>query len=160
MTAHAVAMTLLLVVVAVVFVMGSCQRKPVMSHSRFIQLPLDGWQRTMPLTFVPEYDDSTGSYDIVLAVRHAGSYRYRNLSLVVDVIAADSTLNRQNIDMTLADEYGNWKGGGFGTLYQMTAPVLAGITPDQARSVVVWQVMNRVDTLRSLESMGLITRPN
>lgn len=160
MTAHAVAMISLLVIVAVLFVMVSCQRKPVLSHAHFTRLPQDGWQCTMPLTFVPEYDDSASTYDLILAVRHAGSYGYRNLSLVVDVISADSTVNRQNIDMTLADEYGNWKGGGFGTLYQMTAPLLAGITPERARSVVVWQSMDRVDTLLNLESLGIITRPN
>ena len=159
MTAHAVAMTLIVVIAAVMFLMGSCQGKPVLTHARFFLLPPEGWQRTMPLTFTPQYDDSTASYAITLAVRHAASYRYRNLSLVVDVIASDSTIDRHNIDMSLADEYGNWSGGGFGTLYQAVVPVMDGVQPRQARSVVVWQAMDGIDTLRNVESLGLIVRP-
>ena len=92
-------------------------------------------------------------------MRHAASYRYRNLSLVVDVIASDSTIDRHNIDMSLADEYGNWSGGGFGTLYQAVVPVMDGVQPRQARSVVVWQAMDGIDTLLNVESLGLIVRP-
>ena len=101
-----------LVIAAAMLVMGSCQRKPVMAHARFVHLPTDGWQRTLPLTFRPEYDDSAATYDITLAVRYDNSYRYRNLTVAVDVITADSAVNRRTVDMALADEYGNWTGGG------------------------------------------------
>ena len=153
-------MTLVGGLAAAIFLMGSCQRKPVLPHASYLHLPLGGWQCGMPLSFAPQYDDSTASYDITLAVRHDAAYDYRNLSIVVDVIAADSTVDRHNVNMTLADEYGNWSGGGFGTLYQATTPVVTGVRPDQARSVVVWQAMTGIDTLRGIESVGLITRPN
>ena len=155
--AQAVAMTI--VIAAAMLVMGSCDRKPVMAHSAFVHLPNGGWQRTMPLSFRPEYDDSAARYDVTLAVRHDNSYRYSNLSLVVDVIAADSTVSRKRVNMALADGYGNWTGGGFGTLYQVTEPVALGISPVDARSVVVWQAMNGCDTLRGLADVGIITKP-
>ncbi len=158
-TKQAVAMTLVVVIAAAMFLTVSCQRKPLQTHAGFVHLPTEGWQRTMPLTFMPEYDDSAAYYDITLAVRHTASYRYRNLSLVVDVIAADSTVDRHNIEMSLADEYGNWSGGGFGTLYQAVKPILKGVQPHQARTVVVWQAMSGIDTLKNLENLGLIARP-
>ena len=71
--AQAVAMTI--VIAAAMLVMGSCDRKPVMAHSAFTHLPNGGWQRTMPLSFRPEYDDSAARYDVTLAVRHDNSYR-------------------------------------------------------------------------------------
>lgn len=148
-----------LVIAAAMLVMGSCQRKPVMAHARFAHLPTDGWQRTLPLTFRPEYDDSAATYDITLAVRYDNSYRYRNLTMAVDVITADSAVNRRTVDMALADEYGNWTGGGFGTLYQSTVPVVEAVTPDEARSIVVWQSMGECDTLRGLVNLGIITTP-
>ena len=149
-----------LVIAAVMLVMGSCQRKPVMPHSCFIHLPQDGWQRMLPLTFLPEYDDSASTYSITLAVRHDNSYRYRNLSMVVDIIAADSTVNRQTVDMHLADEYGNWTGGGFGALYQSTVTIDDAVTPDKARSIVLWQSMGGCDTLQGLVNVGIIIAPN
>ena len=157
MTASAVAMTVL--IAAAMLIMASCRHKPVMTHSRFVHLPMSGWQRSLPLTFMPEYDDSTRTYDISLAVRHDNSYHYRNLSLVVDVIAADSTVARRMIDMSLADEYGNWTGGGFGALYQNTVTVVSSATPMRARSVIVWQAMQGCDTLRGLVNLGIITTP-
>ena len=146
-------------IVAAMLMMPACQRKPVLSHSRFVHLPALGWQRTLPVTFTPQYDDSTRTYDITLAVRHGNNYDFSDLSLVVDVIAADSTVSRSRVDVTLADEYGNWTGGGFGALYQNSVPVIAGVTPSQARNVVVWQTMEGCDTLLGIVNLGIIVSP-
>lgn len=148
-----------LVIAAAMLVMGSCQRKPVMAHARFVHLPTDGWQRTLPLTFRPEYDDSAATYDITLAVRYDNSYRYRNLTMAVDVITADSAVNRRTVDMALADEYGNWTGGGFGTLYQKVVSVVKGISPTDASRVVVWQAMAGCDTLHGVADLGIFSVP-
>ena len=155
-----IAVALTWVIAAAMLIMPACQRKPVMSHASFINIPMRGWQQAMPLTFTPEYDDSTRSYRLTLAVRHDNSYPYRNLSLVVDAIAADSTVNRQTVDITLADEYGNWTGGGFGSLYQKAVTVARDVHPVDARSVVVWQAMEGCDTLSGLVNVGIITSPD
>jgi len=155
--ANAVAMTLF--IAAAMLIMASCQRKPVMAHANYIHLPIDGWQRSMPLTFTPEYDDSLATYDFTLAIRHDNSYPYRNLSLVVDAIAADSVVNRQVLNVPLADEYGNWTGGGFGALYQDKVIVFRNLSPTDARRIVVWQAMEGCDTLSGLVNLGIIVNP-
>lgn len=114
----------------------------------------------MPLSFSPVYGDSALTYDLTLAVRHSNSYRYRNLSLVVDVIAADTSVDRKILDISLADEYGNWSSGGFGVLYQATVPLVGDVTPAKANKVVVWQAMADCDTLHGLTDVGIIIRPN
>ena len=83
---------MIIYIAAVVFIATACQYKPVMSHADFKHMPSQGWQRTLPLCFMPEYDDSTGRYELLLAVRHDNTYPYRNLSLVVDIIAACQSL--------------------------------------------------------------------
>ena len=155
---NTVAMTLF--IAAVMFVMASCEHKPVMAHGRFVHLPASGWRQAAPLTFEPEYDDSTLVYDISLAVRHNNSYRYRNLSLAVDVISQDSTVNRQYLEIPLADAYGNWTGGGFGTLYQKDVAIVSRVMPRDARSVVVWQTMRDCETLHGLVDLGVTVFPN
>ena len=152
-----VAMTVF--VAAVMLMIASCQRKPVMAHSSYVHLPTQGWLKTTPLTFSPEYDDSLSTYSLVLAIRHNNSYRYRNLSLVVDLIAVDSVVSRKMVNMQLADEYDNWTGGGFGTLYQDTVLLAGVIDPGDAESVVVWQAMQQGDTLKGVTDIGLIVRP-
>lgn len=156
--AHAVAMTWF--IAAVMFIMSSCQRKPVMAHAGYLHLPLSGWLHTSPLTFVPEYDDSTATYELSLAVRHDNSYAYRNLCLTVDIINADSVLRRKTVDMTLADEYGNWKGGGFGSLYQNVVSLERNVGPADACSVVVWQTMAGCDTLYGVTDVGIFAHPS
>ena len=148
-----------ILIAAALIVFAACQRKPVMAHAQFMHLPIQGWQRTMPLTFLPEYDDSASTYRLTLAVRHDNAYVYRNLSLAVDIIGVDSTVNRKVIDLPLADEYGNWAGGGFGALYQDKTVVDADVTPDEARSVVVWHTMSGCDTLRGVVDVGIIVAP-
>ena len=152
---HAVAMTWL--IVAALLMMPACERRPAMAHAKFIHLPAVGWQRTLPLTFVPEYDDSAAVYGLELAVRHDISYPYRNLSVVVDIIAEDSTVNRRTLDLSLSDEYGNWTGGGFGSLYQNQVTLLTDVKPEQSSTVIVWQAM--CDTLSGLDDVGVIIRP-
>ena len=156
---YSIAVAMTLIIAAAVLMLPSCQRKPVMAHSAFVHLPVNGWLRTVPLRFQPEYDDSALTYSLTLAVRHDISFPYRNLSLVVDIFAADSVVTRKTVSLELADQYGNWTGGGFGSLYQDTINVAGGVSPDDASSIVVWQAMPDCDTLRGLVDVGFITRP-
>ena len=157
MNSKAVAMTLL--IAAALLMLTCCQQRPVMAHAHFIDIPSNGWLSSAPLALQPQYDDSATTYDLTLAVRHDISYSYRNLSLAVDLIAADSVVTRKNVNLILADPYGNWTGGGFGSLYQDTVTIASVIDPGDARTVVVWPAMDGCDTLRGLINIGLITRP-
>ena len=145
--------------IAAVMLMTACNHRPVMSHADFVHLPAAGWLKSAPVTLSPEYDDSAATYNLILAVRHSNAYKYRNLALAVDIIAVDSVVNRQVLDMQLADEYGNWTGSGFGSVYIDTVPLAGVIDPGDARSVIVWQAMNGCDTLHGVMDIGLITRP-
>lgn len=148
-----------MLIAAVMLIMTCCQRKPVLPHAHFVHLPSSGWLQTTPLKFLPEYDDSTLTYSVMLAIRHENSYRYRNLSLLVDMIASDKAVTRKLVNMPLADGYGNWRGGGFGALYQDTVCVAGVIDPGDACSVIVWQSMEGCDTLRGVVDVGIITQP-
>lgn len=112
----------------------------------------------MPLTFDLQYADSVSPCTITLVVRHDNTYRYRNLPLVVDLIADDSTVVSHPVDVAIADEYGNWKGGGFGPLYQRAVTVASGVEPARACHVVVWQAMQDCDTLTGVVDVGIIAR--
>lgn len=148
-----------MVIAVIVLSAAACQRRPALPTARFAHVPCTGWLSSEPLSFSPEYGDSAASYNLTLAVRHTNSYRYRNLSLVVDVVAADSSVNRKALDLSLADEYGNWSGGGFGALYQATEQIVSSVTPEQARNIVVWQTMEGCDTLHGVLDVGIITTP-
>ena len=144
--------------IAAAMLLASCEHKPVMSHANFIHLPVNGWLSTLPLTFTPEYVDSTMAHDVMLSVRHNNSYPYRNISITVDLIATDSTVSRHNVDLPLADQYGNWLGGGFGALYQEQVVIAHDVVLSGTRAIVVWQAMP-CDTLRGIVDVGITATP-
>lgn len=147
------------VIAAVVFIVTGCDR-PVLPHAQFIHLPESGWKYQSPVTFHPVYDDSTRTYDITLAVRHQSNYAFATLPLAVDIVDADSVVHRQLLDMRLADEYGNWSGGGFGTLYQQQTSIARGIKPSEVASVVVWQALDSTHSLKGVVDVGIFCNPS
>ena len=147
------------VIVAIGLFLTACQKRPVITHADYVHIPPSGWLSTTPLTFSPVYGDSALTYGFTLAVRHTNSYPYRNLPLVVDIIAADSSVNRKTLDIDLADEYGRWLNGGFGSLYQAVVTLADNVTPDQAQRIIVRQAMAGCDTLTGLDDVGIFVRP-
>jgi len=130
------------------------------SMAQFKTLPDEGWQKTMPIKFTPEYADSSLTYDVELALRHDNNYQYSNLSVVVDMIDSVKNVNRSNIDFQLSDGYGNWQGSGFGALYQSSIVIAQGIKPSQASTIVVWQAMNNCDVVKHVIDLGVIVKPS
>ncbi|MBQ3323800.1 MAG: gliding motility lipoprotein GldH [Muribaculaceae bacterium] len=130
------------------------------SSAHFKTLPDEGWNKAMSIEFTPEYSDSSSTYDIALAVRHNNDYQYSNLSLVVDLIDSVKNVNRTNIDFELSDGYGNWKGSGFGAIYQSSVVIAQGISPSQVSSIVVWQAMNNCDVVKNILDIGIIVTPS
>ena len=130
------------------------------STAHFKTLPEDGWNKAMSITFTPEYPDSSQHFDIALAVRHNNDYQYSNLSLVVDLIDSVKNIARNKIDFELSDGFGNWKGSGFGAIYQSSVVVAQGVSPAQVGSVVVWQAMNNCDVVKNITDIGIIVTPS
>lgn len=122
----------------------------------FKDVPSSGWNKDLSFSFTPEWTDSTSRYDIVLAVRHTSNYRYRNLSLVVDLIDSTSHVDRRKVNFILADSHGNWTGAGFGSLYQSRVVVAQDVVPENVRSIVVWQAMNNIERVTDVTDVGII----
>lgn len=113
----------------------------------------------MPVRFQPELTDSTvQAYDLEIALRHNNSYPYRNFSLVVDLIGKGS-VKRHELKTEFADGYGNWKGTGFGALYQIKVPVGTIQASDSIKSIVLWQSMRDCECVKGIEDVGVMMTP-
>ena len=129
------------------------------SMSQFKTLPAEGWTKSMPIKFTPEYADSSQTYDIALALRHTNDYMYSNLTVAVDMIDSVKNVVRSSVDFKLSDGYGNWQGSGFGALYQSSVVIAQGVKPQEATSIVVWQAMNNCDVIKDIQDLGIIVTP-
>lgn len=145
------------VIVIIQCIMTSCAPTGHSSGS-FKALPVgEGWNRSMPLVFEPEYNDSNATYDIVVAIRHTNMFQYSNMPLMVDLLGDSARLtSRVPIEIDVADEYGNWHGTGFGTMYQCKALVAQAMTPAQARKVIVWQAMSDTAMVQGITEVGVL----
>lgn len=147
-----------ILICAIGFLTGCSFGQDSMSH--FKTLPDEGWRKSMPIKFVPQYSDSSIHYDIALAIRHNNDYQYSNLNLVVDLVDSVKNVSRNKIDFELSDGFGNWQGSGFGALYQSSVMIAQDISPSQVCSVVVWQAMNNCDVVKNVIDIGVIVTPS
>ena len=138
-------------------VSAACRRddKPVRTY---VALPATGWRQDVPITFnLQDMElDSTAHYDVTLSLRHDNDYRFANLSLVVDLLDADGQMKRHRVELPLSDNYGSWKGSGFGAFYQVEMPVAHDVLAKDLCHVVVWQVMDSVAELGHIDQLGLL----
>lgn len=125
------------------------------SFSEYKSIGADGWHRQLPLKWHPQVTDSTATYSVDLAVRHTSAYKYGNLAMRVDFIAADGALTSKQVVLKTTDDNGNWKGSGFGALYQCRMNIATGMKPQELSTVVVWQVMDSVEVLSDVAEVGL-----
>ena len=148
----------LMLALTIMICLGACAPKHS-SYSSFRSIPHDGWNKTLVLKFTPKDIDSTLRYDVNLAVRHSNSYEFSNLSLTVDIIDSNGKLTRKPVDFEIADRYGNWKGSGFGALYQCSSVIATGLTPNELRGIVVWQSMKGQNVVHNVTDVGITLTP-
>lgn len=111
------------VFVLIVAVYGaiSCSRQPV--YNEFKQVDPDGWSADSSSVFQVNMEDTSGTYNLTLHIRHTSSYPYQNLWLFVEQLSPDSQLVRDTISCILADHAGKWLGTGTGSVYLFSAPL-------------------------------------
>ena len=76
------------------------------------------------------------------------------------MIDSVKTIHRKDVDFELSDGYGNWKGAGFGALYQASIVIASGISPRDVNSIVVWQTMANCDVVKDVEDIGITVSPS
>lgn len=148
----------LLVLISALICLGGCSPKHS-SYSDFRKVSAEGWSKQVPFVFVPQYGDSTGVYDVEVALCYAHDYPYRNISVVLDFVKGDSLIHRSVVDCMLTDVNGNWQTSGFGVAYQSKHEVRCCVRPKDYDRIEVWHGLS-CDTLRSVTRVGVTVKPS
>lgn len=130
------------------------------AYSDYCELPKHVWQAASPVSLTPHYGDSTATYSVLLVVRNTTDYQYKELNVAVDLISSSGHVTRRNVHFAISDDYGNFTGSGFGTLYQRCLTVAHGVKPTQVQRVVVWPAMRHVQSLKGVANVGIIVSPD
>ena len=130
------------------------------TYSEYKVLENCRWNKQLPLRWHPALPDSSATYDVDLAVRHTGAYRYANLAVRLDFLNGDGTLRSRQVVMRLTDDEGNWRGAGFGSLYQLRTTVATDVPAGGLATIVAWQAMDSVESLGDVAEVGLFVTPS
>ena len=137
--------------------LGACSPKHS-SYSDIATISEEGWIRTTPIYIKTEYADSTVNYDMSIILRHDTDLRVRDMYVYIDYIKNDSVTERELVKVPIADEYGRWKGSGFGTLYQTKIGIRTNVKQGEFQKIALWNGLD-VDTLKSVKNIGIILEP-
>ena len=88
----------------------ACQHNVV--YTDFCTLPNNGWEADSTVCFQPTIEDTAADYQFQLILRHTDAYQYQNLWMFLEVKNDSAILSQDTIECYLADDRGNWLGGG------------------------------------------------
>lgn len=105
--------------IATLLVLLCCSCSEGTTFHGYKTLSSEGWAREQVLNYEVEVDSLNKSSDISLELTYNNDYPYSNLYLFV---SANDTIGNEifsdTLNITLADEFGQWKGDGWGGVYQ------------------------------------------
>lgn len=77
---------------------------------------------------VPEFEvhtiDTVQYFDVFVNLRHSSSYKYSNLSLIVEEVNPKKEEKAYRLEIELAESDGRWKGIGTGNVLSYEVPLL------------------------------------
>ena len=103
----------------------SCGERALYDEAR--ALPTDGWDFRDTLEFTYVISDTSGVFDIYLHVRNEKQYSYSNLWIFVETTAPNGAMQKDTLELILADETGQWLGKGTRSINTMMIPYLRNI---------------------------------
>lgn len=105
--------------IATLMVLLCCSCSDATTFHGYETLSSEGWSREQVLNYEVEIDSLNKSSNISLELTYNNDYPYSNLYLFV---SANDTIGNEifsdTLNITLADEFGQWKGDGWGGVYQ------------------------------------------
>ena len=141
----------ILIAITSVLLIG-CQQGVVFTE--FKDITLQGWNADSIAVFDAALTDSVGQYEMQINIRHTDRYPYQNLWLFIEVAQDSITLRRDTIEAQMANERGEWYGGG---MRQYTLPLLylQDITLEEGTYQVSVQQGMREEWLRGIDAVGV-----
>jgi len=138
------------------FISISCDKQEI--YYRFHELKNESWAQNDTLVF--DIDSTSFEvnkpYNLTIEVTNSVNYPYQNIWFFTQMnIDNDSIFTNNSNEFKLADEFGKWKGAGFGSLYQSSLP-LGQITFTEKRNYLIkLEHGMRDEPLKGIDRVGI-----
>jgi len=104
------------IVLASLLGLSSCNTVDIFEKN--VPIPSNEWQRDFKPAIDFNITDTTASYNIYVTFRHTHAYSYNNIWLNISFQLPGDTLNKQRVNLLLANEKG-WLGAGMDDIYEV-----------------------------------------
>lgn len=134
----------------------SCEHDEV--YYQFRELKAAQWSKYDTLYFdIDSTSIATGvPYELSLEVTNNATYPYRNIWFFMqNNFATDSIFNHVEKQYAIADELGEWKGAGFGALYQISYPLDDVVFGEKRNYRIKVEHGMRDELLTGIEKVGI-----
>ncbi len=135
--------------------------KHIVYHS-YHSLSTEGWEKGDTLFFqIPISDSIPPTLHLFTEIRNRTDYPYRNLYLFISQNLQDSTTYQTDtICLSLTDSVGNWKGKGWGSIYQ-SETFIKSIRPLKPGNYSLWIRSGMKDEiLKGINDIGMRIEKN
>ena len=86
-------------------------------YEKSVFFPSHTWKSTDTASFSFQVEDTTARYMISVIIRHEDAYHFNNIWLNIGTQAPGDTMNRQLLNITLADNKKGWLGTGMDDVF-------------------------------------------
>ena len=132
----------------------SCEKNRV--FEKHISIEKSSWKNSDKIKLEVDVQDTSATYNVYINVRHSTIYPYSNLWVMITTTSPDGNLQKQRVEINLANEEGAWHGEGMGDVWDLKylAQQNAIFNKKGTYSFEFEQIM-RQDPLPGIMAMGL-----
>ena len=151
MTKH---ITKLLIAMFIALSIFACD--PDRIYESNISIPREGWYRADHALFKVEITDTVSPCNIYVNVRNNSQYKYMELWLFIDVYSPAGIMDRDTVQIMLADHRGKWLGHGLGDKFDTRMVFCKNVRfPVSGAYIFEYEQASRDEPLIGIDDIGL-----
>jgi gliding motility-associated lipoprotein GldH len=95
--------------------LASCDRNVLFEKN--IELPENRWEQKNAIKFTVNVEDTINPHNLYINLRNASGYQFSNIFLFFTTTAPSGKMERDTLELMLADASGKWLGDGAGDIW-------------------------------------------
>ncbi len=140
--------------VTALFSLSSCDSNVIFEEN--IKLPENRWEQNNAIRFTVNIEDTINPHNLYINLRNAGGYQFSNIFLFFTTTSPSGKMERDTLELTLADASGKWVGDGMGDIWdnrQLFKPNFR--FPESGKYIFQLEQAMRIDPLPQIMDAGI-----
>ncbi len=134
--------------------LSSCDRNVVFEDN--VKLPENRWEQKNAIQFTVDIQDTITPNNLYINLRNAGGYQFSNIFLFFTTTSPSGKMERDTLELTLADPSGKWLGDGMGDIWDNRQLFKRGFRfPESGKYIFQLEQAMRIDPLPQIMDAGI-----